>query len=101
MWSPVMSRILSRSNTGATWFFHKSWYASNPVLVHRLVCLLHASFRPRLTATPSRFAITSPPSGCEGDFHPQAVEHARHTEITPRCRGAPLTPRPARGGSGV
>src|SRR5438874_1354856 len=20
-----------------------------------------------------------PPSGCEGDFHPQAVEHARHT----------------------
>jgi hypothetical protein len=26
-----------------------------------------------------RFAITSPPSGCEGDFHPQAVEQARHT----------------------
>src|SRR5208337_3148085 len=25
------------------------------------------------------FAVTSPPSGCEGDFHPQAVEHARHT----------------------
>src|SRR5438132_12740819 len=54
-------------------------YASNPVLVHRLVRLLHASFRPRLTATPLRFAITSPPSGCEGDFHPHAVEPARHT----------------------
>src|SRR5437016_183569 len=28
---------------------------------------------------PLRFAITSPPSGCEEDFHLQAVEHARHT----------------------
>jgi hypothetical protein len=27
-----------------------------------------------------RFAITSPPSGCEEDFHLPAVEHARHTE---------------------
>jgi hypothetical protein len=26
-----------------------------------------------------RFAITSPPSGCEGDLHPQAVVHARRT----------------------
>jgi hypothetical protein len=26
-----------------------------------------------------RFARTSPPSGCAGDLHPQAVEHARHT----------------------
>jgi hypothetical protein len=41
--------------------------------------LLHASFRPRLAATPLRFANTSPPSGCVGDLHPQAVEHARHT----------------------
>ena len=23
--------------------------------------------------------MTSPPSGCQRDFHPQAVEHARHT----------------------
>jgi len=30
-----------------------------------------------------RFAITSPPSGCEKDFHLQAVEHARHTEGRP------------------
>jgi hypothetical protein len=46
-------------------------YASDPVLVHRLVRLLHASFRPRLATTPLRFAITSPPSGCEKDFHLQ------------------------------
>src|SRR5438874_5167293 len=55
-------------------------YASDPVLVHRLARLLHASFRPRLATTPLRFAMTSPPSGCQGDFHPRAVEHARHTK---------------------
>src|SRR5215467_14490586 len=57
------------------------------VLVHRLASLLHASFRPRLAASvisPLRFAMTSPPSGCQRDFHPQAVEHARHTDKTPR-----------------
>src|ERR1039457_2590378 len=54
-------------------------YASDPVLVHRLARLLHASFRRSLAVTPLRFAITSPPSGCEGDFHPRVVEHARHT----------------------
>jgi hypothetical protein len=27
-----------------------------------------------------RFAITSPLSGCEEDFHLQAVEHARRTQ---------------------
>jgi hypothetical protein len=42
--------------------------------------LLHASFRPRLAATPLRFAITSPLSGCEEDLHLQAVEHARRTK---------------------
>ena len=55
-------------------------HASDPVLVHRLVRLLHASFRPSVTGTPLRFATTSPPSGCRGDFHPRAVEHARHTK---------------------
>jgi len=30
-----------------------------------------------------RFAITSPPSGCEEDFHLQAVKHARHTKGKP------------------
>jgi hypothetical protein len=56
--------------------------ASYPVLVHRLACLLRASFRPRLAAgviSPLRFAITSRPSRCEEDFHLQAIEHARHT----------------------
>ena len=54
--------------------------ASYPVLVHRLARLLHASFRPHLAVTPLRFANPSPPSGWVGDFHPQAVEHARHTK---------------------
>ena len=51
----------------------------HPVLVHRPASLLHPSFRPRLATTPLRFAITSPPSGCEQDFHLQAVQHARRT----------------------
>src|SRR6267143_5667172 len=55
-------------------------HASDPVLVHWLAFLLHASFRPHLTVTPLRFAITSPLSGCEEDFHLQAVEHARRTK---------------------
>src|SRR5215469_8934268 len=54
--------------------------ASDPVLVHWLAHLLHASFRARLATTPLHFAITSPLSGCEKDLHLQAVEHARHTE---------------------
>jgi hypothetical protein len=29
-----------------------------------------------------RFAMTSPPSGCQGDFHPRAVEYARYTTTT-------------------
>src|ERR1041384_8438558 len=64
--------------------------ASDPVLVHRLVRLLHASFRPSVAGTPLRFAMTSPPSGCQGDFHPRAVEHARHTKKRrhPPQRGA-------------
>ena len=53
--------------------------ASYPVLVHRHAPLLHASFRPRLAATPLRFANPSPPSGWIRDFHPQTIEHAGHT----------------------
>ncbi len=53
--------------------------AAYPVLVHRLASLLHASFRPHLAVRPLRFAITSPPSGCEEDLHLVAVEHAWHT----------------------
>src|SRR5712664_4933678 len=63
--------------------------ASYPVLVHRLAPLLHASFRPRLAATPLRFAITSPLSGCEEDLHLQAVEHARRTKEKGRPMGHP------------
>ena len=58
-------------------------YASYPVFVHRLASLLHASFRPHLAMTPLRFAITSPPSGCEEDLHLQAVNHARRTTKRP------------------
>src|SRR5580692_2909769 len=32
--------------------------------------------------------MTSPPSGCQRDFHPRAVEHARHTIEKPEL-GAP------------
>ena len=36
-----------------------------------------------LAVRPLRFAITSPPSGCEEDFHLPAVKHARHTTNRP------------------
>src|SRR5450755_2115802 len=62
-------------------------HASDPVLVHRLAPLLHASFRPRLATTPLRFANPSPPSGWVKDFHLQTAEHARHTSDTPREAG--------------
>src|SRR5713226_9104569 len=55
----------------------------HPVLVHRLASLSHASFRPRLATTPLRFSSPSPPPGWAGDFHPQAVEHVRHTTKRP------------------
>jgi hypothetical protein len=42
--------------------------------------------------TPLRFAITSPPSGCEGDLHPQAVNHARRTKKARRDEAAPAGP---------
>ena len=61
-------------------------YASDLVLVHRLARLLRASFRPSVAGAPLRFAMTSPPSGCQRDFHPQTVEHARHTQNGPVAR---------------
>ena len=36
---------------------------------------------------PLRFAKPSPPSGWPGDFHPQAIEHARHA-TSPRIAEA-------------
>src|SRR3954471_16266541 len=68
-----------------------AWAASYPVPVRQVATLLHASFRPRLATTPLRFANTSPPSGCVGDLHPQAVEHARHT-TKPLRGGLEATP---------
>jgi hypothetical protein len=41
--------------------------------------------------TPLRFAITSPPSGCEGDLHPKAVNHARRTRERPRTHPGPCS----------
>src|SRR5450631_2264898 len=52
--------------------------ASYPVSVRQVAVLLHTSFRHRLAVVPLRFAKPSPPSGWPGDFHPQAIEHARH-----------------------
>src|SRR6202158_5662409 len=59
-----------------------------PLFVYRAAALLHASFRPRLAATPLRFANPSPPSGWIEDFHLQAVDHARHTRKAPPERGS-------------
>src|SRR5215467_9883290 len=61
-----------------------------PVLVHRAAALLRASFRPRLAATPSRFANPSPPSGWIEGSHLQAVDHARHTRQRPGRKAGAL-----------
>ena len=70
--------------------------ASYPVSVRRVATLLHASFRRSLAVPPLRFASASPPSGCTGDFHPQAAGHVRHTGCSLRShrlrRLKPLTP---------
>src|SRR5512135_2889215 len=58
--------------------------ASHPVSVRQVAALLHASFRPRLAATPLRFANTSPPSGCAGDLHPQAIGHPPSDRVSRR-----------------
>src|SRR5471030_1236978 len=69
-----------------------------PVPVHQAAALLHASFRPRLTTTPLRFANPSPPSGWIEDFHLQAVVHARHTKQKSSREGAFPLSVPARHG---
>lgn len=63
------------------------------VSVRQVMVLRYASFKPRLTTTPLRFASPSPPSGWTGDFHLRAAEHARHT-IKNR-RAAVITDRSA------
>jgi hypothetical protein len=76
--------------------------ASYPVSVRRDAISLHASFRRSLAAPPLRFARASPPSGCTGDFHPQAAGHARHTarrlrRPASRLQGLTSTTRPRMG----
>ena len=61
--------------------------ASYPVSVRQVAVLLRTSFRPRLAMMPLCFANPSPPSGWIGDFHPQAIEHARHATERLRRRG--------------
>lgn len=61
--------------------------ASYPVAVRRIASSLHASFRRSLAVPPLRFARASPPSGCTGDFHPQAAEPAQHTGRCAPLRG--------------
>src|SRR5712692_6033139 len=63
-------------------------YAPHRILVHRLACLFHASFRPRFAATPLRFTNPSPPSGWVEDFHFLAAGHAQHT-LQPPFEAAP------------
>ncbi len=46
---------------------------------HLCSALLSGPASRRVLFHPLRFAVTSPPSGCQRDFHPQAVGHARHT----------------------
>src|SRR5262249_19679181 len=72
--------------------------------VRRITTLLHASFRRALAEPPLRFTSASPPSGCTGDFHPQAVGHVRHTgRFAPLARwpeDGPSLTAAVRGGAG-
>src|ERR1700756_4945363 len=43
---------------------------------------------------PLRFTNPSPPSGWVEDFHLRAIEHARHTTVSP-CSPPPPSPPPA------
>src|SRR3954471_7215748 len=83
--------------------------ASYSVSVRQVAVLLHTSFRHRLAVMPLCFAKPSPPSGWLRDFHPQAIEHARHTTIaaeaavprpfdTDRGKAAPLKGQPVHQG---
>jgi hypothetical protein len=56
-------------------------------LVHRAAALLRASFRPRVAATPLRFANPSPPYGWIEDFHLQ-VSIMLGAQEKPRLSGA-------------
>ncbi len=59
----------------------------HPVLVHRPVSLLHASFRPHLAVTPLRFTTLHLHQVGTG-LSPVAAEHARRTNKRPRFHAA-------------
>ena len=59
------TRALDQYGLRCHWPDRPAPSASDPVLVHRLVRLFHASSEPCLATTPS------PRSGCRGDFHPE------------------------------
>jgi hypothetical protein len=61
-----------------------------PVLVHLAATLLHASYRPRLAATPLRIANPSPPSGWIEDLHLQARRKKRGREQRPQVWEEPF-----------
>src|ERR1035438_5117986 len=56
-------------------------------IVSRLCSTLPSD--PASRRQPLRFAITSPPSGCEGDLHPQAINHARRTNERAAPKSSP------------
>src|SRR4029434_3347819 len=60
--------------------------ASYPVFVHRLVPLLHASFRPHLAVDALAFCYPSPPSGWEKTFTSKLSYNARRTYFLPGLR---------------
>src|SRR4051794_9532939 len=69
-----------------------------PVRVPRVAALLHASFRPRLAATPLRFANPSPPSGWVEDLHLSSCRSCSAHKRRPPTRGGPKRRPPTRGG---
>jgi len=60
----------------------------HPVLVHRPVALLHASFGHHLAVTPLRFTTLHLHQVGTG-LLPVAAEHARHTNQKPRLSAGP------------
>jgi len=88
--SPGKNAGLPHTTAGSTPppFGHKSFaiscslalddVASDPVLVHRPVGALHASFSPALADGTLRFASV-PVARFRGDFHPQVRAHAGRT----------------------
>ena len=71
--------VLDGSGLRHQWLARPTVSASYPVLVHRLACSLHASFRPRLATTPLRFTFLRLHQARTGTSTPQTIKHARHT----------------------